>query len=226
MVWYKMEKEIIDDPHFRWIVIYKITNVINGKNYIGQAVSHILNHGRYRPYGAEGRFKCHLSEAFSTKTNQCYYLNNAIRKYGKEMFKLETICECPYNERDIMEKNYIEKYNSIFPNGYNLKNGGYSFEHTEESKRRVSKGIENYFKDIKLARFNHIISSDIENDIENHIKPLKRNNIQYGWYVYIKRTKADFGGQHIPLDISKQNAINFIKKLQLNLATHLDAGTS
>ena len=77
----KLSKQILDEPTQRYCEIYKITNLTTAKIYVGQAVSHILNHKRYRPYGHEGRFRCHISEAFSTKKNQSHYLNNAIRKY-------------------------------------------------------------------------------------------------------------------------------------------------
>ena len=50
---------------------------------------------------------------------------------------------------------------------------------------------------------------------------------QYGYYVYIKGKKADFGGLHIPLETSKKRAEDFVKLLQeQNNAKHLDAGTS
>ena len=62
-----LSNKILDNPTERYCEIYKITNISNGKIYVGQAVSHILNHKRYRPYGHEGRFRCHISEAFSTK---------------------------------------------------------------------------------------------------------------------------------------------------------------
>ena len=61
-------------------------------------------------------------------------------------------------------------------------------------------------------------------DIEKYIKPLKRNNEQYGWYVYIDRVKADFGGVHIPLEESKISAIEFIQNLKNHLATHSNCG--
>mgnify|MGYP003352438492 CR=1 FL=1 len=51
-------------------------------------------------------------------------------------------------------------------------------------------------------------------NIEKYIKPLNRNNQQYGWYVYIDRVKADFGGVHIPLNESKLSAIEFIQNLK------------
>ena len=33
--------------------IYMMTNIITGKKYVGQTVSHRLNHGKYRPYGSK-----------------------------------------------------------------------------------------------------------------------------------------------------------------------------
>lgn len=218
----KLSKEILDNPTERYCEIYKITNLSNGKIYVGQAVSHILNHKRYRPYGHEGRFRCHISEAFSTKKNQSHYLNNAIRKYGINDFVVELIECCDVELADEREIHYIKELNSLYPNGYNLKNGGSVFTHSDESKKRVSNGVINYFKDKKAERFKNI--KNIDDNIEKYIKPLNRNNSQYGWYVYIEKRKADFGGVHIPLEKSKEDAIEFIKYLKNHLAKHLDAG--
>lgn len=220
--YYKLSKEIMDNPTERYCEIYKITNLSNGKIYVGQAVSHILNHKRYRPYGHEGRFRCHISEAFSSKKNQSHYLNNAIRKYGVNDFVVELIECCESEKSDEREIYYIKELNSLYPNGYNLKNGGSLFTHSDESKKRVSNGVINYFKDKKAERFKDI--KNIDDDIEKYIKPLNRNNQQYGWYVYIEKCKADFGGVHIPLEKSKEDAIQFIKYLKNHLAKHLDAG--
>ena len=213
----ELSKIILDDSTQRYCEIYKITNLTTGKIYVGQAVSHILNHKRYRPYGHEGRFKCHISEAFSTKKNQSHYLNNAIRKYGVVDFVIELIESCELSIADERETYYIQTLKSLFPNGYNLKNGGNVFTHSDESKKRVSNGVISYFKDKKQERFHHV--KQIDDDIEKYIKPLKRNNEQYGWYVYIDRKKADFGGVHISLDESKKCAIEFINKLKNQLAT-------
>ncbi len=218
----ELSKQILDDQTKRYCEIYKITNISNGKIYVGQAVSHILNHKRYRPYGHEGRFRCHISEAFSTKKNQSHYLNNAIRKYGVNDFTVELIEYCEIDKSDEREIHYIKEFNSLFPNGYNLKNGGNVFTHSNESKKRVSNGVINYFKDKKYERFKDI--KKIDEDIEKYIKPLKRNNEQYGWYVYIDRVKADFGGVHIPLEESKISAIEFIQNLKDHLATHSNCG--
>jgi group I intron endonuclease len=219
----KLSKEILDDSSKRCCEIYKITNISNGKIYVGQAVSHILNHKRYRPYGHEGRFRCHISEAFSTKKNQSHYLNNAIRKYGVHDFVSELIEVCEISNADEREIHYIKELNSLFPYGYNLKNGGSVFTHSDESKKRVSNGVINYFKERKYERFKNI--TKIEDDIEKYIKPLNRNKSQYGWYVYIEKCKADFGGVHIPIEKSKKDAIEFIQNLKNQLAKHLVAGS-
>ena len=212
-----LSNKILDNPTERYCEIYKITNISNGKIYVGQAVSHILNHKRYRPYGHEGRFRCHISEAFSTKKNQSHYLNNAIRTYGVTDFMVELIECCELEKADEREIHYIKELNSLFPNGYNLKNGGSVFTHSDESKKRLSIGVVNYFKDKKAERFKDI--KQIDDDIEKYIKPLNRSNEQYGWYVYIDRIKADFGGVHIPLEKSKKDAIEFINNLKNRIAT-------
>ena len=213
----ELSNQIIDDPTKRYCEIYKITCISNGKIYVGQSVSHILNHKRYRPYGHEGRFRCHISEAFSTKKNQSHYLNNAIRKYGVVDFVVELIECCEIVDANDREIHYIKEFNSLYPNGYNLKNGGSVFTHSDESKKRVSNGLLCYYKDKKYERFKNV--KQIDDDIEKYIKPLKRNNQQYGWYVYIVRIKADFGGVHISLDESKISAIEFIQILKNQLAT-------
>ena len=213
----KLSKEILDEPTERYCEIYKIINLTSGKIYVGQTVSHILNHKKYRPYGHEGRFRCHISEAFSTKKNQSHYLNNAIRKYGVDDFVVELIECCDIKDADEREIYYIKELNSLYPNGYNLKNGGNMFTHSDESKKRVSNGVINYYKNKKFERFKDI--THIDEDIDKYIKPLKKYNEQYGWYVYINKCKADFGGIHIPLDESKISAIEFIKQLKNHLAT-------
>jgi group I intron endonuclease len=218
----KLSKETLDNPTERYCEIYKITNLTSGKIYVGQAVSHILNHKRYRPYGRDGRFRCHISEAFSTKKNQSHYLNNAIRKYGVSDFVVDLIEYCEISEANDKEIHYINFYKSLYPNGYNLKNGGSVFTHSDESKKRLSAGVKSYHKDKKYERFKDI--TKIDDDIEKYIKPLNRNNEQYGWYVYIERKKTDFGGIHITLEQSKEDAKEFIINIKNQLAKHLAAG--
>jgi group I intron endonuclease len=105
--------------------IYLMTNNINGMKYIGQTLTHRKNKGRYRPFGYIGRFNDHVSEAVcNTKKKQCRYLNNAIRKYGKEQFSITLVETCEVRDLDTREQFYIEHYDSQYPNGYNLTRGG------------------------------------------------------------------------------------------------------
>ena len=59
-------KNIVEENE-RYVEIYKITCLETNKMYVGQAVSHILNNGKYRRYGMVRRLNGHISEAFSKK---------------------------------------------------------------------------------------------------------------------------------------------------------------
>lgn len=109
--------------------IYVISNLENNKQYVGQALTHRKNKGKYRVFGYNGRFNDHISEAINnTKKNQCVYLNNAIRKYGKDKFSVKLIITCDVNEMNKLEQKYISEYNTLYPNGYNLTKGGQTLE--------------------------------------------------------------------------------------------------
>lgn len=86
--------------------IYKITNKVNGKSYIGQT-----------RYTVEFRWRQHQH-----KNDGCYF-HNAIQKYGAENFTVETLEECEVSQLDSREIYYIAKYNT-FNEGYNLTIGG------------------------------------------------------------------------------------------------------
>ena len=118
--------EIYNKDEFHKVVgeIYKITNTVNNKCYIGQTRSHRLNHDKYRPFGYLGRFKQHISSARSNTTDHCSYLNASLRKYGSEKFTCELIQTCNIDELDTYECMNIINHSSKYPNGYNLTNGG------------------------------------------------------------------------------------------------------
>ena len=70
--------------------IYKITNLINNKIYIGKTKKYY----KLSSFGYLKRFDNHISSAFSkSKANDCPRLYNAIRKYGKDNFKVDLVCE-------------------------------------------------------------------------------------------------------------------------------------
>ena len=80
------------------IGIYKITNKINGKTYIGQSV----DVSRRR----QEHFKPYRREKSLERTRPLY---KDIAKYGKENFSFEVIKECPKSELDKWENYYLSK---------------------------------------------------------------------------------------------------------------------
>ena len=89
--------------------IYKITNTINGKVYIGQTIQPLAK-----------RWKQHKRNA---RGNETYSIHRAIAKYGEENFTIECLCNCSIEELDMLEKKYIKDYNS-YSCGYNETHGG------------------------------------------------------------------------------------------------------
>lgn len=95
-------------------VIYKITNLINNKIYIGQT-----------KIPEPKRWQAHVWNANNNSNNDCPYLNNAINKYGKENFKREIIEECSNELLSEREKYWIKYYDTTNrEKGYNLTQGG------------------------------------------------------------------------------------------------------
>ena len=121
---------ILDEPAAIQGIIYLIEHSASGKKYVGQTLSHRKNHDRYRPFGATGRFRDHISEALNnTKRKQCTYLNNAIRLYGGEAFTVRILEVCAREELDARECNHIAAYSCLYPVGYNLTPGGKGARH-------------------------------------------------------------------------------------------------
>lgn len=119
-------------------VIYQITNKINGKIYIGQAVCITSDKNRLRIWGAESRFKSHISEALGTQADHCRLLNRAIRKYGAENFTVKTLIEDDIDKLDDHEVKYILDNNSLVPNGYNLDLGGKRGKDSDDTMAKKS----------------------------------------------------------------------------------------
>lgn len=91
--------------------IYKITNKINGKVYIGKTLNSI-----------QKRWREHLNDS-KRRRYEKRPLYSAINKYGEENFEIEQIEECSYDILNERECYWIEYYGS-FKNGYNATIGG------------------------------------------------------------------------------------------------------
>ena len=120
------------------MLIYKITNKINNKCYIGQTIKN-----------AEERWREHQAHAFGTHPNDVNKtLYKAIRKYGLENFTFEVLQDNieTYEQLDKAEIYWIDFYNS-FIKGYNETFGGQQYHKILPNKEI----IEDYYK-TKSAR--------------------------------------------------------------------------
>lgn len=215
--------------------IYVIKCTKSNKKYVGQTRTHRKNKKKYRPFGYIGRYNDHIHEAFSTKKNSCWYLNNAIKKYGKECFSVELIEYCGIEKLDEREEQYIEQYGTLYPNGYNLTKGGknrynhniknkkiivndknitkrgrdFGYEHTEETKIKMSLRIINFCKSEKIInqrkteyattmsksikkhydefKIKKLSELELDNDYEKYIKPLYKDKKLYDYHIYYNR---------------------------------------
>lgn len=101
--------------------IYLIENIVTGQKYVGKTI-HPIEH----------RFYCHCHDSNNT------YIDNAIKAYGPESFKLSLLHQCPDEEWQYWEHFYIVEQNSHWTKGgYNLSWGGdHNPMEDEEVKRR------------------------------------------------------------------------------------------
>lgn len=107
--------------------IYKITNTVNGKTYIGQTVQ--------KP---EVRFKAHVNELNAGKKKNSKF-QNAWKKYGKDSFVFEVLMTCDTSELDIQERLFIKKYDS-FRHGYNATKAAEYYNCSKTIISRACKG--------------------------------------------------------------------------------------
>lgn len=122
--------------------LYKITNTIDNKVYIGQSNK---ENERWRQH-----------KYFARQDEPIQYVHRAMKKYGIENFSYEVIAMCRTQEdADETEKTLIIQYDSQNKeNGYNISRGGdliwnrglpkeqqpmYGKHHSEESRKKISK---------------------------------------------------------------------------------------
>lgn len=91
------------------IGIYKITNKLNGKSYIGQSID------------IKKRWEQHIKNSGSNKNPM--YID--FKKYGTDNFLFEIIEECSKEKLDEKEIYWIKYFNTYYK-GYNLTTGGHS----------------------------------------------------------------------------------------------------
>ena len=164
-------------------VIYKVTNLINKKVYIGQTID------------LEQRKRNHKSESYNQKSSGYKYaFHSAIRKYGWDNFVWEILEEVTddLDEMNARERYYIALFNSYYE-GYNETFGG-------EGNRIEKKTFQECCKSSKILNEEEIrdiqqmlIDGYQNNEILKKYPKLSRsllNNINIGYNF--KRTDIQY----------------------------------
>ena len=143
--------------------IYKITNNINGKCYIGQSI-HL-----------EKRIAEHKAVAFNkNKANYHYPIYQAIRKYGIENFTFEVLEECKIDELNDKEVFYIKFYNA-YSNGYNQNEGGNFSPHQQKLSKEDVESI------INLLKTSHQTMQSIAAQFNVQVRAISKINNGHTW---------------------------------------------
>lgn len=179
------------------MIIYKATNKINGKIYIGQAVDTLAR-----------RKTEHLSKS---NNGSRFYFHRALRKYGVDGFTWEIIQVCKdIDELNKQEVYYIAFYDS-FKNGYNMTRGGKNCLLSDEIKQKLSdnnarhwlgkKFSEKHKEKMCLAQLGRIFSEEqIENmrqaqlgkkHSEEHKQKIGENNARYWMGKHLPETTKE-----------------------------------
>ena len=149
------------------IGIYKFTNKINGRSYIGQSRN------------IEKRMKEHYYRAFNSYSKNKEFSSpfySALRKYGKENFYFEILEECQIKDLNEKEKYWIQYYDT-FHNGYNATKGGDG--ETKYDHQKILEALRINPRPIEIAKlFN--CSCDLVQQIakEHQIQIINRSNEQ------------------------------------------------
>jgi len=170
-------------------IIYKITNQLDGKIYIGQTIQ---------------SFKRRIQHHYASKDDMI--LHRAIRKYGKENFVAEEICSV-VNKDDLnfLEKYFIQIFDSLASNGYNVALGGVNVmlgrNHSDETKQKMSESRKGREKNGNNIICNETGEIFISVSIAARKTGIYRKKIERQLTGEVKRSK-------IPLTFSYLNEIN------------------
>lgn len=172
--------------------IYKTTNLINGKIYIGQHKSELFDESYY----GSGR-----------------YLRNAINKYGIDKFSVEIIDTAQDKSiLNLLEKKWIRFYRKRGCAMYNIANGGeggdvFSGLSDEDKQRRND----------KLRKNSYFATLSLEESSEMHKRAweTRRNNGNDKFSEEYRRKISDGHKGHIVSEKTRQklSQMNLGKKL-------------
>lgn len=164
-------------------VIYKITNTINNKSYIGRRKCIKNKLGLLHRYWGSGS-----------------YIKNAIKKYGKENFIKEYLDFAMSDEElDKLEILYIEKFGT-YKNGYNQTVGGEHFRGEISNIKSIREKQSAWSKRFWSVQENHdsLVQKRTGRKNSDATKMLMSESAKKSW-TDERRKKASESGNYIHL---------------------------
>ncbi|MGI0058133.1 MAG: GIY-YIG nuclease family protein [Nitrosotalea sp.] len=162
--------------------LYRITNTINGKIYIGQSVDTVR------------RWYEHKRQAI--QDNSEMIISRAIKKYGSAVFEFEVIVSCKtWEDANDTETLLVQQFDCQTPKGYNIAAGGINAPKSEEWKeymRQIKGGWidrEHSEENLEKNRQAHLGLKHSEETIEKQSVSMKKK-IANGWMPITSFTKG------------------------------------
>ena len=135
--------------------VYKITNTLNNKTYIGISVNE----------PTQGRIRKHLAGHGNR------IIANAVKKYGRDAFTYDILEANVFDEfLPDLEVAYIAKFNTVAPHGYNLTYGGDHAIPSKDARQKLSEAV----KGKKNPNFGKVLSEEHRRKISEANKGKKR----------------------------------------------------
>lgn len=166
------------------IGIYKITNKINNKSYIGQSI--------------------HCGKRLDEHCRGKQFIDEVIQLEGIENFTFEILKEVEKERLNLWEDYYIDKFNTLFPNGYNKrwncskeKRKEFCSEIKEASLTKDKIKSKGYFslKELPLIPFKiyfYLLSKAAHQDNQNVVlKLMSINQIKLALHIHPTTIKKD-----------------------------------
>lgn len=198
----------MDDPNSnKQGFIYRITNIKNGKKYIGQTIR--------KP---EIRFREHVHS--STKDDPgCRALALAIKAHGADSFKLEVIMEIDASKLDVEEERLIKEEKTLSTeHGYNILTGGRGTHngHKNSARDQISKSQRKHFDDdnTDLPRYVQYVQKADDRD-EGYAVAIP--NVKFMYFtagVLTMQEKLAFALRYLKEENNRENICNEYKNLK------------
>lgn len=164
-------------------VIYKITNKVNGKVYIGQTINGFDK--RYPGIGSDINkvYNFHKALKNSNKPSSCnIHLLKSIDKHGEKSFEVEKVYDVGNTKEELDEKEiYWIKYFDSYKNGYNRNLGGSGRLINDETR----KDIRDKWLD-KNGRV-RIVCTTLNKIFDNHLDMIEYFNEEYKFEMKAER---------------------------------------